>query len=78
MIGWENRVARTIENPIFGVCRDVDYENRCVYYRLMKGGKEYLKVIVEFDEVNSGHVVTAYTTDSPKSGEKLIWPESKD
>lgn len=60
----------------FGIAQDADYESRQIYYLLQKD-RSYLKVVVEFDG-EDGRVITAFETDSPKKGEKIIWPESSD
>ena len=75
MAGWESDLITAIERPTYGIYQDNQVENRHVYYRLHEGKNRYLKVVVEFDEDNVGSVITAFPTDSPKVGEKLIWPE---
>lgn len=75
--GLEAEVKDAIEHPFMGIYRDTDYENRDVYYKMLAGTAHlYLKVVVEFDENYVGRVVTAFKTDSGKSGEELIWPTS--
>lgn len=75
MVGWEEDIRRTIEEPSIGIYQDADFEDRNIYYRLHKGKDRYIKVVVAFDENGLGEVITAFSTDTPKSGEKLIWPE---
>lgn len=78
MRGWEDLVKDTIQNPYMGIFEDSDFNNRHIYYSRQQGRERYLKVVVQFDENETGSVITAYTTDSPKRGEKLIWPKSSD
>jgi hypothetical protein len=78
LAGLEEEVIATIEHPDIGIFRDADYENRDVYYRRRKGRAYFIKVFVEFEEEEHGRVVTAFLTDSTKSGERWIWPESSD
>lgn len=78
MIGWEDEIQKAIEAPYMGIFQDNDFENREIYYGLSKGKERYIKIVVEFQEGNYGEVVTAFPTDSPKSGERLIWLKSED
>lgn len=78
MIGDEKEVIAAIEDPEFGIYGDADFANRQVYYRRTRGKLRYTKVVVEFNEAGEGKVITAFRTDSPKAGEKLVWPISKD
>ena len=78
MAGMEEAVSAAIEKPSFGICCDPHNENRHIYYRLYKNKPRYIKVVVDFVREDLGRVVTAFPTDSGKSGEKLIWPESTD
>lgn len=78
MAGWEAEIQNAIKSPYIGVYQDNDFKNRNVYYGLSGGKERYIKVVVEFQEQNYGEVITAFPTDSPKSGERLIWPKSKD
>lgn len=79
MEGSEADVAATIEAPSYSmIYQDKNYPERNLYYR--KQPKEYyIKAIVEFTEKQSGKLITAFITDSPKPGEALIWtPQSRD
>lgn len=78
MAGWEDEVQKAIESPYMGIFQDKDYDDRKIYYGLSEGRQRYIKVVVEFQEGDFGEVITAFQTDSPKSGERLIWPKSKD
>ena len=78
MIGWENEVQKAIESPHMGIFQDNAYKNREIYYGLSAGKERYIKVVVESKDQNYGEVITAFPTDSPKSGERMIWPTSKD
>lgn len=45
-----------------------------MYYMLRVVNKDrYLKVVVEITGDETGEVVTAFPTYTPKAGEKLIW-----
>lgn len=71
----EEEVKAAVENPSIGIYGDADFPDRQIYYYLQKEKKRYLKVVVQFTtEDEPGNVITAFTTDSPKKGEKLIWP----
>lgn len=77
MNGWENIVSEAIKAPSF-ICGDKDHQDRHAYYMLRIDKKNrYVKVIVKFDARNEGFVISAYPTDSGKSGEFLIWTPSK-
>lgn len=73
---WEKRVIAAIEDPSYGIFQDPDYEDRCIYYRRQQTKGRLLKVVVKVSEVEPFEVVTAFTTDSTKEGEKWIWPKS--
>jgi hypothetical protein len=75
MEGWQDEVKAAIEGPSIGIYADAHHHNREVYYRLRPVQTRYLKVIVEFSG-NMGVVITAYPVNSPKSGERMIWPLS--
>jgi|SRR5579859_4627349 len=69
-------IRRAIEKPQYGfIYRDVDYENRDIYYYRPSSQKYSYIVVVEFDEMNRGEVITAYRISKRKSGERIIWPE---
>ncbi len=77
MKGLEDEVKKTVEKPDYGfIYRDTARDDRNIYYRLYSKRNLYVKVAVEFEEGKTGRVITAFLTDSPKPGEKLIWPES--
>jgi hypothetical protein len=77
MAGWEEEVAEAVQHPFMGIFRDVDFEERDIYYGFNTSKKDrYIKVIVEFKGEELGSVITAFPTSSPKKGETLIWPES--
>lgn len=81
MAGWEEDVIAAIRRPHIGIYRDRDSADRQIYYRRQdrKGRARYLKVIVEFrGNGDEGVVISAFPVDSPKPGEKLIWPTSND
>jgi hypothetical protein len=75
MTGWESEVMAAIQTPTIGIYQDAESENRHIYYMLPEGRKRYIKVVVDFDDQAVGTVITAFPTDSPKPGERLIWPE---
>jgi len=76
MLGWEDQIRQTIESPSLPICQDADHPDRHIYYRrLEKSNPRYIKVVVAFQTEESGQVISAYPCDSPKSGEKTIWPE---
>jgi hypothetical protein len=74
----EADVKLAIESPQWGIFADVDEENRHIYYLTFPRQPYYLKVVVEFDENDNGEVITAFRSDTLKTGEKLIWPTSED
>jgi hypothetical protein len=76
MAGWEDQVIAAISNPdpLF-IFQDRDFPDRNIYYRRQSGRPRYLKVVVHF-EGETGTVITAHPTDSPKPGEVWIWPKS--
>jgi len=72
MEGWEEKVIAAISNPTYGIYKDAQFSNRCVYYRRQRQPR-YMKVIVVETESGPYKVVTAFPTDSMKSGEELLW-----
>jgi hypothetical protein len=75
MAGREEEVKAAIERPTIGIFSDADFPERQIYYFLQKEKKRYLKVVVQFKNADEpGEVITAFTTDSPKKGEKMVWP----
>jgi len=75
MVGLEKEVEETIRKPQLFIYQDRDYPERHIYYGKSSTGVRYTKVIVEFQNPNSGEVITAFLTDSGKTGEALIWPD---
>lgn len=73
MEGWENEAKKAIEKPSLGIYADAHIANREVYYLKRKSGVDLLKVVVDFTE-ETGIVVTAHPRNTPKPGEKMIWP----
>jgi len=69
LLRWLKKLPKAIEEPN-AIFKDADFPDRQVYYYLTR--KRYIKVVVRFDNSN-GEVVTVFLTDSPKSGETLIW-----
>lgn len=69
----EVEVKQVIENPSYSmIYQDRDYPERNIYYR--KQNKNYfIKAVVEFMRDDHGELITAFMTDSPKSGEALLW-----
>lgn len=80
MAGKQQIVIEAIEHPIHDfIFQDNDYENRENYYGYFPGRKLFMKAVAEFPEDHSeGTIITAFPTDGLKSGEKPIWPKSKD
>ena len=76
MSKYKDEVIAAIEKPDYGVFQDAQYPDRQVYYRRQGTKARYVKVVVDFSNEESGKVVTAFFTDSMKSGEKWIWPQS--
>ncbi len=75
MLEQEEEIQLTLTDPTFGfIYADAKRPERNVYYRLNAKKTLYTKVVVEFDEHEVGKVITAFRTDTPKSGEALIWP----
>ncbi len=70
----EELVEETIRSPHLFIYEDRDYPERNLYYWLHSSRRYYIKVVVEFKDHTIGEVITAFKTDSPKSGEKIIWP----
>ena len=79
MDGWEDRVKETISEPDPPVIyQHPTKSNRNIYYRRQRNASYMLKVVVEFTERGKGYVRTAHPTDSGKTGEVMVWPQSKD
>lgn len=78
MAGWEDEVKATIEAPHMFIFQDADWEDRHIYYRQVSGKNWYIKVVVQVKEEGLAEMITAFRTDSMKSGEKWIWPISSD
>lgn len=75
MDGCEELVMATIAHGT--IYRDVRKDYRHVYYRRVKGKGYYIKVVVEFDDADSGEVITAFRSRNRKPGERKIWPTPK-
>lgn len=76
MKGREEQVKAAIKKPHRGIIyRDVDVENRDIYYRRPRGKRYYIKEVVEFDNLNNGSVITAFRASARKKGEQQIWPK---
>jgi hypothetical protein len=76
MRGRESEVQRAIEQPVPVIYQDAQFSNRQVYYGHTTARVQYVKVVVEFeDDDEPGQVITAFVTDSGKSGEKPLWPD---
>lgn len=74
---YDLEVVRSTVNSPDLVCQDVDHaERECCYSfgRIENSPKEYMKVVVAYDDNGDGFIVTAYPTDKPKAGEHRIWP----
>lgn len=71
---WKNIVIETIKNPSMQIFQDANFENRYVYYRRIENRARYMKVVVAFDNEESGEVITATPVNNGKAGEKPIWP----
>ena len=82
LVGHLDAVDRTVRRP-HRVTYDKDYSDREVSYR--RGvlpapyDRDYLKVVVEFRQsatvdLPRGRIVTAYTAERIKSGERSRWP----
>jgi hypothetical protein len=78
MEGAEDYIVAAIDKPALGIFRDVDYADREIYYGRPPGKRYYIKVVVAFGTMDLGDVKTAYRADSPKAGEKMLWPTSSD
>lgn len=76
MIGEEASVVKAITDPTYGIYADKDYPERSIYYFRKSSKPLYVKVVVKFSDDGVGEVITAFMTDSLKSGEKMIWPKS--
>lgn len=73
----QKEVADVIQSPTW-ICSDVDFPERENYYRLKPTSLQYIKVVIEFRDANlPGELVTAYETDSGKSGEQILWLASQ-
>jgi hypothetical protein len=78
MKGWEERARGAIQNPDYGIFQDPDFQERNIYYRrIRRANPLYLKVIVSFNRLNEGELITAYKVSSIKDGEKLLWPSNE-
>ncbi len=73
MAGWEDDVKTAIEKPVLPIFQDADFEDRHIYYGPNHRGKDrYMKVVVVVKEEGLAEVITAFPTDSAKSGEKML------
>ena len=68
-------VISAIQSPL-AIYQDTDFGERQNYYFLPNNESYYVKVVVDFEEGESGKVITAFPVDSTKPGEELIWPKS--
>jgi hypothetical protein len=68
-------VKTAISNPTFGIYSDAHHADRYIYYYLHPTKLRYLKVVTR-EQVDHLVVITAFYTDSTKSGEKLIWTQA--
>ena len=79
MAGRESIVIDALQDPDHGIRHyDVDYPKRRCYYKTSKTKDYYTKVVVEFRNKNgsgNGRIITAFTTDSIKPGEKPELPK---
>jgi hypothetical protein len=78
MEGQEDLVINALQNPVTGMrYHDRAFQNRMVYYG--KGGiTSYVKITVEFADLSCaglGYIITAYTANNMKPGEKPEWPQ---
>lgn len=64
-------VKLAITNPTYGVYRDANFPDRRIYYFRNPSYRRYMKVVVR-ENPNRSEVITAYETDSMKTGEKLL------
>lgn len=78
MDGWENFVKSAIENPDIGIYQSVSRPNREIYYGKLYSSPRYIRIVVEFNDDRTGKVITAFPSDSGKTGERLTWPQSND
>jgi len=76
MKNWLPLVEKAIEKPHF-ICRDVEKENREVYYYFHRYKEnKYIKIVIKLGSNNKGYLIAAFPTDSGKDGEKIIWTRS--
>ena len=74
MTGWEDVVRKTIQCSSF-VCQDKTHKNRVAYYMFHKHKQDrYIKAVAKFNANDIGYIISAFTTDSGKRGEAVIWP----
>src|SRR5260221_5272365 len=79
LTGFEEEVKAAIESPSLFIAQHPDRPTRHLYYaRRPKKKWQYLKVVVEVESENSGAIITAFLADSPKQGEKPVWPIQTD
>jgi hypothetical protein len=71
-----NDIKNSLISPMY-ICKDVDYDNRQVYYQVVNGKQKYHKTVIELFSNGDAKVVTSYTTMTGKAGEYIIWPQSK-
>jgi hypothetical protein len=69
-----DHVIDAIQNPLLCIFQDRDFPERHIYYRRNQSGLRYTKAVVDFSNPQLGEVITAFYTDSMKTGEKIIWP----
>jgi hypothetical protein len=75
MVGWESEVESALTQPD-RITFDKDFANRECFYRTGNplSSTTYLKVVVEFDNEDSGKVITAYPTHIVPAKERHKWP----
>jgi hypothetical protein len=78
MEGYEDEVKEAIESPTEGIFQDAARPERHIYYLRLPQSRKYIKVVVNFEDEDSGYVVTAFKTDSIKQSETLLWQAPTD
>ena len=69
-----DHVIEAIQNPLLFIYQDRDYPERHIYYKKNQFRPRYTKAVVDFSNPDMGELITAFYTDSMKSGEVIIWP----
>lgn len=73
----QSEILEAVAHPKNGLIyrdRRKEFAFRHVYYGAARGYRAEVKVVVAFDDKNSGSALSAYLCSNRPSGEEIIWP----